>query len=392
MIVQGILLHPIREQNHLRNSAAREENTKVKIRHFRSPPMSPNDSPGDTELVRPSSVWTNDSTFADSAIMMDGTSTPKQTFEDDRPEMRSPSPSPIPSPSKPSLSERLTQLAAIAWVAEQDGFVDAAAQNKILRSLATVETCLEQRDEDLDHGGTDREPAKETPPDDQTVDIAELEPIHQALSATVSEMRLRQQEQRHIHELTIRKLESVASTCASQRRHIEDIQAEIQVVRIENKKLQRDQKGFNAHAEQLTAELQQKDIALQAMSSAVAGLDGWISNTLGPEHGLTQRVRASRGRGRFQTHYYVDVPAERASQDAGGSAVDARELREGLSAWVRGFRDVEDATAAGFMSHSHSGHNGSSQMVPQSMSSFAADDSDWGDFQTASTAPIGGRR
>lgn len=349
--------------------------------------MSPNTpSEATVESLRPSSVWTNDSTFADSAISMDGdrtgTSTPKQ-FEDDHLELRSPS-----SSHNQTLSERLTQLAAVAWAAEQDGFVDDVTKDRIFRSVTNIETSLEDRvdyteqeelEANLDRRNVEREHAE---------DVAHLTQIHEHLAATVTEMRQRQQEQRHIHELTIRKLEDVAGTCAAQEQQMRNLQAEIEALKIDNQKLYRDNDGFQAHAEQLTSELQQKDIALQAMSSAVAGLDGWISNSLTPERGSTRRVRATRGRGRFQTHYYVDVPIENTSHHGLDGTVDAREVRDGLTAWVRGFRDVEEAmsTNVGLQTPSRQPKLvGRNHAADRFAPSVVTEEEDWGDFQTVSS-------
>ncbi|ETN37672.1 uncharacterized protein HMPREF1541_07295 [Cyphellophora europaea CBS 101466] len=351
--------------------------------------MSPSErSPDPTnEPLRPSSVWTNDSVFADSAISMGSRSnTPKQ-LDDEHLELRSPT-----SP-KHNLSERLSQLAAIAWAAEQDGYVDDHTKEKVFEATKTIESCLDECDEDeeLSVQGDSARGAQEAEVAairNRELEQTQLQYIHEQLAATVTSMRLRQQEQRHINELAIRKMEDIASTCAGHEQTIRALQNEVEQLRIDKQKLERDNSGFQTHAMQLTSELEQKDLAVQAMSSAVAGLDGWIQTSLGPDRPATRRVRATRGRGRFQTHYYVDVPVE-GPMDGRDGTIDAREVRDGITAWVRGFRDVEDAMNTGVQSRSSAvyRHPTSEGGLPMNsrMSSVTEDD-DWGDFQTASSA------
>lgn len=334
--------------------------------------MSPTEpSPDPThESLRPSSVWTNDSAFADSAISM-GSITPKQ-LDDDQPELRPPS-----SPES-SLSERLTQLAAAAWAVEQDGSLDDITKEKVLRATTTIELCLDEREDEVDDF-----PDRQTTMQEREREQAEVAFVHEQLAATVASMRLRQQERRHINDLTVRKLEDVASTCATQEQTIRSLQEEVEHLRIDNQKLQRDNDGFQSHAEQLTSELEQKDLALQAMSSAVAGLDGWIQTSLNPDQPATRRVRATRGRGRFRTHYYVDVPAEC------GTALDHDEVRDGITAWVRGFRDMEDAMNTGvgpqpFMPSEVQARSSRSGSTFDPEPDFG-DDEEWSEFQTGSS-------
>lgn len=303
-----------------------------------------------------------------------GSNTPKQ-LDDEQPELRSPS-----SP-KSSLSERLTQLAAAAWAAEQDGDLDDITKEKILRATTAIELCFDEREDEVyDFPG--RQEFEATMQARQR-EQAELVFVHEQLAATVASMRLRQQERRHINDLAVRKLEGVASTCATQEQTIRSLQEEVEQLRIDNQKLQRDNDGFQSHAEQLTSELEQKDLALQAMSSAVAGLDGWIQTSLNPDQPATRRVRATRGRGRFRTHYYVDVPAE------GGTALGHDEVRDGITAWVRGFRDMEDAMNTGV---------GPQSFMPSEVQARSSrfgstfdpepdfgDDEEWSEFQTGSS-------
>jgi hypothetical protein len=332
------------------------------------------------ESLRPSSAWTSDSAFADSAISM-GAQTPKQ-HDDDQFELRSPT---FP---RRSLSERLTQLAAAAWAAEQDGFVDEATRESAWKAVRTLEHCLDddesgsQRDLSAGEGVQEEDvPAHR----ESETDASQLTQIQEQLASTVAAMRLRHQEQRHIHELCIQRLSDVASTCSLQQQTIRDKQKEVDQLRTENQKMLRDNQGFEAHAEQLTAELEQKDVALQAMSSAVAGLDGWIQSSLGTAHRPTRRVRATRGRGRFQTHYYVDVPVENAqerSRRVDDGTLDVRDFQEGLTAWVRGFRDVEEAVNTVTDSRPL-GRGQHIQPVSQTTSaqSTRTVDDEWGDFE-----------
>jgi hypothetical protein len=332
---------------------------------------SPTDLDPTTDSLRPSSVWTNDSTFADSAISM-GSSTPKQ-LDDEHRELRFQA-SPIIS-----ISERLSELAAVAWAAEQDSYLDDATRKEAMNAMKVIESCLGEKDEEeivLRSRAEEQEDAER--------EQAQLQYVHEQLVDTVASMRLRQQAQRHIQELALRKLDDVGSTCAAQEDTIESLRAEVERLKIDNQKLRRDNDGFQAHAIQLTSELEQKDIAVQAMSSAVAGLDGWVRSALGPER-PTRRVRATRGRGRFRTHYYVDVPIEGADQEL-DRTVDAREVRDGLTAWVRGFRDVEDAVNTTKTTQPVESEQSGVSLSPGTRSgTIAQDEDDWGDFQTAST-------
>jgi hypothetical protein len=345
--------------------------------------MYPNELSQD--VTRPSSGWTNDSTFADSAISM-GTTTPKN-FDDDSLQLRP------PSSSAPSLSERLTGLAALAWAVEQDEYIDDDRRNKIWRSLSYVESLLEDRDETPDTDSTrPPEAAKmqEVANQSNEEDVAHLDQIHQHLTTTVAEMRLRQQEQRHIYEMAVQRLDDIAGTCARQKQRIQDLETEVGALRTEHQKLYRDSEGFQQHAEQLTAELQRRDVALQAMSSAVAGLDGWISTTLAPNQRATRLDLRTRGRGRFKTHYYVEVPIDRSPVNDPDPTVEARELRDGITAWVRGFRDVESASLDAItVSHDvHPPPMVDDRTVSSSVEGSMPDVEDWGDFQTASTTNL----
>jgi hypothetical protein len=342
--------------------------------------MYPNELSQD--VTRPSSGWTNDSTFADSAISM-GTATPKN-FDDDSMQLRP------PSLSTPSLSERLTGLAALAWAVEQDGYIEDATRNKIWKSLSRVENLLEDRDE-IPEADFKRAPEnaeiREVANQFSEEDVAQLDQIHQHLTTTVAEMRLRQQEQHHIHEMTVRRLDDIAGTCARQKKRIQELETEVGALRIEHQKLYRDSQGFQQHAEQLTVELQRRDVALQAMSSAVAGLDGWISTTLAPSQRATRLDLRTRGRGRFKTHYYVEVPIDTSPDNGVDPTVEARELRDGITAWVRGFRDVEsaslDAITVSHDVHPHPVFD--NRTVSSSVEDSMPDVEEWGDFQTAST-------
>lgn len=338
--------------------------------------MSPTEpSPDSTlEFIRPSSGWTNDSAFADSAISM-GSNTPKQ-LDDDPLELRSPT-----SP-KYELSEHLTELAAVAWAAEQDSYIDHGTKQDALTAIKIIESCLSDGDRQDEANELLRR--REVSAQQAEREQAQLHYVHEQLAATVASMRSRQQEQRHISEVALRKLEDVANTCATQEETIDSLEREVDRLRIENRKLSRDSDGFQAHAVQLTHELEQKDLAVQAMSSTVAGLDGWIQTALGPGR-PTRRVRVARGRGRFRTHYYVDVPIEGELDQECDRTVDAREVRDGITAWVRGFRDVEDAMHA------------STQPIPIGTGYNHGDcppetdtqgNEEWGDFQTVSSTRL----
>ena len=283
------------------------------------------------DATRPSSAWTNESTFADSAISV--RSNMSKHVEDHDPNMAT------PEAASPSIADRLQHLAAAAWEHEQDGLLSQAQQEKIRKALGVIDACLEDRDEE-DDKDTRPDPAD----DEEVAGQEELREIHERLAETVVQMRLRKQEQRHLHNLSMQKLEAVAHTCSKQEKQLKEMSQEAQNLLSENQKLMTENGWMQHHISQLETDATQKDVAVDAMTSAVAGLEGWISGSPGGSQTPARRRGryVVRGRGRFRGRYWVDEPEDEIVQSVQETTIDPRELQDGVKAWVRGFRDVEE--------------------------------------------------
>ena len=337
--------------------------------------------------TRPASTRTDDSTFADSAIDM-GSRTPKQ------PEDLSPDTQPRPSSDR-SVSELLTQLAAAAWATEQELPLEGAQRRRIQKALNLIEECI---DEPKDSSTNNREESKQTEeapgsqrPDESSGDEeAEPDPgqlveIHDNLRATVMSMRLRQQEQRHLNQIAVEKLESVAQTCLFQETQLKEVAEEIQALRIENHKLGEENDSLHDRVADLESQATQKEVAVNAMSSAVKGLDSWINSSPGPgpygdTPGRPRLKRNSnyvvRGNGRFRARYYLDDPEDEAANLGLDGTSDSRELFDGVRGWLRGFRDVEEELQKAALGTPRTLENGKVDLDPMN--------EDWGDFETVS--------
>ncbi|KAL2431640.1 hypothetical protein ABEF95_012786 [Exophiala dermatitidis] len=288
--------------------------------------------------MRPGSSWTANSFFADSAISV-RTRTPGPLEKETNPFDT------YAATEQPGLADRLEGLVAEIWASEQDCAIRGNKRRRLERAMDEIEAALEDEESYLesnqsDPGTTDPETAdpeqSPTTPAMPTASDEELEQIRTNLASTVEAMRLRQQEQRHLHQLAIEKLEAVAQRCLQQERALREFSEEIAYLREQNRHLDQQLETATNRLNQSQLESARKDLAINAMSSAVAGLEGWINNSSTPNR--TPRRIVTRGRGRFRGRYYaeeqMDVPAW-----SGGS--DAR-LHDGVTAWVRGFRDVEE--------------------------------------------------
>lgn len=332
--------------------------------------------------VSPSSTKTNDSTFADSAIDV-GSRTPTQP--EDMPVHNQP----LPSADR-RTSELLTQLAAAAWATEQELTPNGAQRRKIQKALKLIEECIDEPEDSATEEAEETEETRNPPVswrpdelsgDDEAIpDPQQLVEIHDNLRATVKSMRLRQQEQRHLHQISVEKLESVAQTCLVQETQLKDMAEEIRNLRMENRKLGEENDGLHDQLADLQSQATQKEVAVNAMSSAVKGLEGWINSSPGPYGGTPSRPRLNRnnnyivrGKGRFRARYYLD-DQENGSADLGlDGTSDSRELYDGVRGWLRGFRDVEEELQK--VASDKPGTSENSKMDLGSMD-------DWGDFET----------
>jgi hypothetical protein len=286
------------------------------------------------------------------------------------------------------LFERLNQIAAAAWDAEQDGRLHESNVETLHKQLDRVESQIAGTDtEPLEEQHTPREAHPEPlniaqpSPDDQHLENLSST-ILTDLTSTVSSLSLRHTEHRHLLQLSTSRLEAVAQRCLAQERAIQDLTSELRNLRNENNVLGKENEDSQAEIIALKAENASKDVAMEAMAGAVSGLEGWIDNTLplsspsalkhdGPGRGRRREV--IRGRGRFRGRYYVD------EHSPGGHDVDTdvRDLHDGVKAWLRGFRDVEEGLKArGGMSR------GRKLDLHGKLGDEVVED-EWGDFESA---------
>ncbi|KIY00349.1 uncharacterized protein Z520_04034 [Fonsecaea multimorphosa CBS 102226] len=318
--------------------------------------------------TRPSSAWTNNSLFTDSAISM-----------------RTRSPAPLEKESSPShpdethdehaIADRLNGLVSEIWACEQDGQIRGEKRRKIEKAMDEIEAVLE--DEESDSETTPQSPsAPSLLPHTSGASQSDLELIRMHLSSTVESMRMRQQEQRHLHQLATEKLEAIAQRCIQQERRVREFAEEIVILKKQNRNLIQQNENLNVQLSEIQSESAKKETAVKAMSSAVSGLEGWINGSPTSDRTSHSRKIVTRGRGRFRGRYYVEEPVDGRGYHGLDGAADARLLQEGVTAWLRGFRDVEEELRS-----SHT----AARFVPAKDSRTVREDSDneWGEFQTA---------
>lgn len=360
---------------------------------------------------RPTSSHTLHSTFADSAVDMDATTPIELLDTQTKTEVDcfEPTSPPTTPPIDQTLSEKMRQLTAVAWTSEQDETMTVEKRESLKGMLRHIEAYLEPVAEeqslatpppalpstssnsvahshDVGLAVTQVEPDTHESEDDEWIDESELIAVRSELAATVREMRMRQEEQKHLHQLTIQKLEAVAQRCLVQERQANDLVREIRELRLENHTLGQENDNLREKLSHIEAEAAHKDVAVHAMSSAVAGLEGWIESAhvsrpqtpVIDKRPKRQRV-VIRGKGRFRGRYYVDEDGDHAvAYSLADAAAESQELHDGVKAWLRGFRDVEEElrqqesptrsrTQSRFTSHSH------------------YDEDEWGDFQSANS-------
>jgi predicted nuclease with TOPRIM domain len=336
------------------------------------------------ESEHPPSVFTSDSVFADSAISV-GATTPKFSHADDQLDMNSDA----SEASQPTISERLSNLAAGAFAIEESHALGHDREQTIRQALADIQNCLESNDEERESGA---QSLNEEPGEDSEVAISrtgelediQLHEIHASLAATVASMRQRQQEQRHLHSLTIEKLNAVGQTCWDQRQELQDLRSEIESLRHENQTLGRENDAMKERLADIEEQATQREVAVHAMSSTVSGLEGWINNSPMAERYRSSPARQTprrgklvvRGQGRFRGRYFVDDPDGEVVLDGGQD--DGTEIHDGVRSWLKGFRDVEEqlfkATPSRVIRTKEARND-----------AISADD-DWGDFESVSAA------
>lgn len=327
---------------------------------------------------RPTSSWTFDSGFTDSAISVGENTSTASKLRDET--LTTPL-----STTKPPVSDRLTQLAAAAWAAEQDGCIGKSKKRRLESFLDSIEAMIEDDNlsgvEDEDHTG-DRVDTARLAQDEEGVapSTAELGDVHNALAATVASMRLRQQEQRHLHQLAVHKLEAVAQECLVQQNQLELSNQEVRHLRTENQIIGEENDQLRNRVTELEHEASKREVAVNAMSSAVSGLEGYIESAespspvrLHPNIPKRNQKAVFRGKGRFRGKYYVDDMSVSSPGYGFDGTADTKELQDGVKAWLRGFRDVEEELRIA----------GSERLRSKEVTVDSVDSNeDWGEFET----------
>ncbi|EXJ72913.1 uncharacterized protein A1O5_04061 [Cladophialophora psammophila CBS 110553] len=331
------------------------------------------DDAGTASPTRPSSAWTNNSLFADSAISM-RTRSPAPL------EKESSSFQPDETHDDSAIADRLNGLVSEIWACEQDGAIRGEKRRKIKRAMDEIEAALEEEalsNEESDSETTHRSQSVSSPlPHTSVATDTDLELIRTHLISTVESMRMRQQEQRHLHQLTVEKLEAIAQRCIQQERRVREFAEEIVTLRKKNQYLTKQNENINIQLREIQSESAKKETAVKAMSSAVSGLEGWINGSPTPDRTFRSRKIVTRGRGRFRGRYYVDEPAEGGGYHGLDGAPDARALQEGVTAWLRGFRDVEEELRSSQSTGKYARAKGFETVREDS-------DNEWGEFETA---------
>ncbi|EXJ63907.1 hypothetical protein A1O7_00242 [Cladophialophora yegresii CBS 114405] len=325
-----------------------------------------------TSPTRPSSSWTTDSLFADSAISVQTPALQKETY-------------PFGSGDAPrecAIADRLSGLVSEIWACEQDGGIRGEKQRKITRAVEAIEAALER--DSLSEEGSEAETTLPTQPPitpeppTTPITVSDLESIRTCLAATVESMRMRQQEQRHLHHLTTEKLEAVAQKCIQQETRLREFSGEIASLKEDNQFLSQENQVLHVQLSNAQSECARKEIAIKAMSSAVSGLEGYVNGSPVPKRPADSPRIVYRGKGRFRGRYYADEAVKEPMGDDLDVPADPKALHEGVTAWLRGFRDVEEELRS-----AQGSAKGARAKQPQIKPRIFQDD--WGEFETATS-------
>jgi FtsZ-binding cell division protein ZapB len=327
-----------------------------------------------------------DTAFADSAIMDMTTPTvltqSKPQFGSDQFDSEVNTPSDQPSDA---LAERLDVLLGSAMSNEEHKH--AAQESQSARSLR------DGFDTDSNEAGTE-------------ADI-EVDPeLVSHLSTTVSSLRLRHQEQSHLNSLFTSKLEALAQRSIEHEATIRSLTAEVKSLRDSNTQLGRENallanenKELRFSMQDLKGEIVERERAVEAMTGAVRGLEGWIesasnsprSNSKGRPLQNRARHRGGdmgvvRGKGRFRGRYYLDDNEDVSLGHDGSADVETAEIQEGVMAWVRGFKDVEEGLKERQQSDGRERGskrvNGRPSTDPNNHTHDTYDEEEFGDYET----------
>lgn len=233
------------------------------------------------------------------------------------------------------------------------------------------------------NGASDRDECRsylssKTSPEDALSDSeptteSECEPDPELIShltTTVSSLRLRGQEQLHLHALFTSKLEALAQRSLQQESTIRDVTSQLQSLRElnttlgrENATLTHENNDLRVTMQDLKGDILERELAMEAMTGAVRGLEGWIESANNSPRSHSQipvhhdraghriaRRDVVRGKGRFRGRYPLEGKDGTGNREGHGiqdsTDVEPIEIQEGVMAWVRGFKDVEEGLKA----------------------------------------------
>ena len=272
------------------------------------------------------------------------------------------------------LSDRLERLTATLWKAEQEQRIGNAQATRLRNTLDRLETQLNQE-------ATSLELPLELAVTEGSKAVAigasqdaQLGEVLSHLSNTISAMRLRQQERRHLHSLALTRLDAVARRCHDQEEELQEAGKELEILRREKRNLVEDNGALRVKVHQLEDQGQHREVALDAMTSAATGLEGFLDTQRRgpPEAKSTPRRQVIRGRGRFRGKYQAEDLLNRSAAQASSPQAEVKELHDGVRAWLRGFRDVEEEVRS----------PGRQSAVSRNLlGDVAMSDDDWGRFE-----------
>lgn len=371
-------------------------------------PRSPNTltplagaSNGSMSTSRPTSSYTTTSAFADSAVDVDAT-TPMQTPDPQNEQKENYVEPDVPTEVDQSLSDRMRRLAAVAWTLEQDESMPAPKRTALHEILSQLESQLDTttieplpveevkvaEEEIPKHTEVPESPEQQESEqdDDIWIDEEDLISVRQSLAATVHSMRLRYEEHQHLHQLTAQKLEAVAQRCLEHERRAQDLLEDLRGMRLEEDNIQQENQVLRSTLANLETEASRNEVAVEAMSSAVKGLEGWIENAdparlhTPVQEPRTKRQRVViRGKGRFRGRYYVDEDGDEAvAFSLADAAVQQQELHDGVKSWLRGFRDMEEVVR----DHDAPRSPTASRFQARIRTPDRKEADDWGDFES----------
>jgi hypothetical protein len=289
------------------------------------------------------------------------------------------SPRQYEAPDQPAIADRLNGLVSEIWATEQDGSIRGDKRRRLEEAMDEIEAALEDDPSSLEDSDVDTtapehsSPPPPPPPKPPGVSEQDLEMVRNSLASTVESMHMRQQEQRHLQQLTVEKLEAIAQRCVQQEKRLREFAEEMVRLKRENTQLRQENETLDRQLDQAQVEATKKEVAVNAMSSAVIGLEGWINAS--PTPSRTPRRVVTRGRGRFRGRYYVDETREEPVASPSDGLTDARALHEGVTAWLRGFRDVEEELRAS--DHAKFSRGKKAEHIREDV------EEDWGDFASA---------